>query len=210
MNIAGFNALDLLIMVLLFIGALAGLIRGIAPQLFSLVSIWLGLVVTLWLYKPFSFYILQGMNIPKTGSDTMAFLILFIVFFNAIRLTVKHFSTPPEERKMKKKSKEDPLAEAAKSASQRFVIGPLNMVGGSILGIILTVLWLAILLGVLQFIFQPTEVEVKGFAARMTSNLKSSALLPYLNRVLSMLVTSVSFFVPKNADILKRVLGFLE
>jgi hypothetical protein len=34
--------------------------------------------------------------------------------------------------------------------------------------------------------------------------------LPYFNRVLSMLVTSVSFFVPRNADILKKVLGFLE
>jgi hypothetical protein len=150
------------------------------------------------------------MEIPKTGSDTMAFLILFVVFFNAIRFIIKHFSTPPEERKMKKKSKDDPLAEAAKSATQRFVIGPLNMVGGSIMGIILTILWLAILLGVLQFIFQPTEVEVRGFAARMTSNLKNSALLPYFNRVLGMLVTSVNYFVPSNADILKKVLGFLE
>ena len=28
----------------------------------------------------------------------------------------------------KKKSKEDPLAEAAKSATQRFIIGPLNLI----------------------------------------------------------------------------------
>jgi len=91
------------------------------------------LVVTLWLYKPFSINILQGLGIPTIGSDTMSFLILLFIFVNAFNLGVKALSAPPEERKKKKKSKEDPLAEAAKSASQRFVIGPLNMIGGAVM-----------------------------------------------------------------------------
>lgn len=211
MDIAGLNTLDLLLLVILFIGALVGAVRGMLPQLFSLASIWLGLVVTLWLYKPFSNYILQGLGIPPTGSDTLSFLILFIVFFNAIRLIIKLISTPPEERKQKKKSKEDPLAEAAKSATQRFVIGPLNLLGGAVLGVILVALWMAIILGVMQFLFQPADLPTGGgFSARMTLNLRSSALLPMFNQILAWLVWSVSLFVPKNATILKNVLGLLE
>ena len=211
MDIVGLNTLDLLLLVFLFIGALVGAVRGAVPQLFSLASIWLGLVVTLWLYKPFSNYILQGLGLPPTGSDTLSFLILFVVFFNAIRIIIKLVSTPPEERKQKKKSEIDPLAEAAKSATQRFIIGPLNLLGGAVLGVILMALWMAILLGVMQFLFQPADVPAgAGFSARMSLNLRTSTLLPIFNQILGWLVWSVSFFVPKNATILKKVLGFIE
>jgi len=133
------------------------------------------------------------------------------VFFNAIRIIIKLISTPPEERKQKKKSKEDPLAEAARSATQRFVIGPLNLLGGAVLGVILMALWLAIILGVMQFLFQPADVPAGGgFSARMSLNMRTSALLPVFNQILAWLVWSVSFFVPKNATILKDVLGFIE
>ena len=133
------------------------------------------------------------------------------MFFNAIRIIIKLISTPPEERKQKKKSKEDPLAEAAKSATQRFVVGPLNLLGGAVLGVILMALWLAIILGVMQFLFQPADVPAGGgFSARMSLNMRTSALLPVFNQILAWLVWSVSFFVPRNATILKDVLGFIE
>jgi hypothetical protein len=136
---------------------------------------------------------------------------LFVVFFNAIRIIIKLISTPPEERKRKKKSQEDPLAEAAKSATQRFVIGPLNLLGGAVLGIILVALWLAIILGVMQFLFQPADLPTGGgFSARMSLNMRSSSLLPIFNQILSWLVWSVSFFVPKSATILKDVLGYFQ
>jgi hypothetical protein len=211
MDIAGLNTLDLLLLVILFLGALVGAARGMSPQMFSLASIWLGLVVTLWAYKPFSIYILQGLGIPPTGSDTLSFLLLFIVFFNAIRLIIKLLGTPPEERKRKKISKEDPLAEAAKSATQRFIVGPFTLLGGAVLGVILVALWTAIILGVMQFLFQPANIPTGGgFSAAMSSNMRNSALLPFFNQILGWLVWSVNFFVPKNADILKRVLGLLE
>ena len=211
MDIAGLNTLDLLLLVILFVGALVGAVRGMVPQLFSLASIWLSLVVTLWTYKLFSIHILQGLGLPPTGSDTLSFLLLFVIFFNAIRLVIKLLSTPPEERKLKKQSKEDPLAEAAKSASQRFIIGPLNLIGGVVLGVILVALWMAIILGVMQFLFQPADVPAgRSFTAQMSFNLRTSALLPFFNQILAWLVWSVSFFVPKNADILNRVLGLIE
>jgi Na+-transporting methylmalonyl-CoA/oxaloacetate decarboxylase gamma subunit len=211
MQIVGLNTLDLLLIVILFIGVVVGIIRGALAQIFSIVSIWFGLLVTLWFYKPFSIHILQGVGIPKTGSDTLAFLILLIAFFNGIRFFVKRMSTPPEERKQKKKSKEDPLAEAAKSVTQRFVIGPLNMLGGAVAGFILTGLWITLVLAAIQFIFQPTNIPGQYSGPKgIVTNLRTSTLVPLFNQVLFLLSQSVSLFIPKNADILERVLDFIS
>ncbi|MBN1220576.1 MAG: CvpA family protein [Anaerolineae bacterium] len=212
-QIAGINPLDILIGVLLGVGILIGILRGVLPQLISIISMWLALVATLWLYKPFSVRILQGVGLPALGSDTLAFLILIIVFSVGIGLIIKALSTPPEERKQKKKSKEDPLAEAAKSATQRFVVGPLNMIGGAIMGFILTGLWIALILGLLQFIFQPAEVPLEqagSFTRGITTNMHNSILVPYFNQVLILLFTSVSRFAPRNADILNQLLQLLQ
>ena len=209
MVIAGLNTLDLLLIVILFVGVLIGFIRGAVSQLISAVSIWLGLVVTLWLYKPFSERIIQdSLGIGKVGGDTLAFLILLLVFFNAFRLLVKALSTPPEERKKKKKKdSEDPLAEAAKTTTER-ITGCFNSLGGMAMGFILTTLWIALILGVIQFIFQPTGTDVpySGFSRGLVANLRTSTLRPMFNSVLWALSQSVDLFVPKNADIFKVVL----
>lgn len=208
MTIAGLNNLDLLLIVILFIGALIGLVRGPLPQIISIVSIWLALVVTLWLYKMLSFRILQGLGMGADAADALAFVILLIVSFNGIRLIIRYLTVPPEERKRRKKSKEDPLADAAKSATERFVIGPLSALGGMVMGLILTTLWVAIILGALQFILQDAVFEAGLPKPGLARELKQSVLVAsFFNRVLWLLAQSVDFFIPKNADIFKVVLG---
>ena len=212
MDILGLNTLDLLLLVIILIGALIGLARGTLPQVISLFSIWLALVATLWLYKIFSFRILQGLNMGKTGADTLSFIIILIVSFHAVRLLVKALVTPPEDkRKTKKKSEEDPLAEAAKSASQRFVIGPLNMLGGLAMGVVLTTFWMALILGAAQFLLQPSDVPagVGDFTRRMAGFLNGSTLIPMFNTVLWLVVQSVELFVPRDADILRKVVALI-
>ncbi len=207
MDIAGLNALDLLLIVLLLIGMLLGLTRGALSQIVSAVSIWLGLVATLWLYKTFSFRIFQGLSIGVTASDTLAFLTLLLVFFNAFRLLVKYLTKPPEEKKKKKKSQIDPLAEAAKSASERMA-GIFQLIGGMVMGFVLTTFWLTLILAVIQFIFQPTETTIPytGFAGGLVTNIQTSALVPIFNGLLRALVISLDLFVPRNADILRGVI----
>jgi uncharacterized membrane protein required for colicin V production len=208
MSILGLNNLDLLLIIFLLIGVMIGFVRGIVPQLISIASIWLGLVATLWLYRPFSERIIQdALGMGKTGGDTLAFLILLLVFFNAFRLIVRTLSTPPEERRKRRKDSEDPLAEAAKSFSER-MIGFVNAIGGMILGFILTALWLALLLGVLQFIFQPTATEVpySGFTRGLVTNLRTSALRSWFNSLLWLLSQSLDLFIPRDADIFRTVL----
>jgi hypothetical protein len=153
----------------------------------------------------------SGFGMGKTSADTLAFLILLLVFFNGFRLVVTYLAVPPEERRKKKKSKDDPLADAEPSALQRFVYGPINAVGGMVMGFILTTLWLALILGVLQFIFQPTVADIpySGFSKGLVTNMRTSFLLPIFNMVLRGLVNSVDLFVPKNADILRGVLEFI-
>lgn len=221
MNVLGLNAFDLLLIVVVFVGALIGFVRGFVPQVISLVSIWIGLIATLWLYQPLSNRVLRpetsGFGMNKTPADTLAFLILLIVFFNAFRLIVKYLAVPPEEKRKKRKKKkfqDDPLAEGAPSAMQRFFYGPINAIGGIIMGFILTVLWLSLLLGVLQFIFQPTGAPVPytGFLYGLVTNMKQSTLLPLFNMVLSGLVSSVNLFIPtdvRNDNILKAFLQFI-
>lgn len=207
MSIAGLNNLDLVLIVILFIGILIGLIRGTLPQVVSAISIWLGLIITLWLYKIFSFRILQGLGLGKTASDTMAFIILLIVFFNVVRLVVRYLTVPPEEKKRKKMSKDDPLVEATKSATERFIIGPLNALGGMAMGFVLTTLWLAVILGVLQFILQDALFEAGVPRPGLARQLRQSFLVHgYFNQILWGLSRSLELFIPSSADIFKVVL----
>ncbi len=217
MQIVGLNTLDLLFIVILLVGVLAGFVRGAVSQIVSVVSIWLGLVTTLWLYKMLSERILQpetsGFGMEKTAADVLAFLVLLLVFFNAFRLLVKYLAVPPEakKKKLKKRGKVGVEEEITPSPVQRFIVGPLNALGGLAMGFILTTIWLALLLGVIQFIFQPTDTTIpySGFAAGLVRNLRTSTLLPLFNQVLAAIVQSVSLFVPRNADILKGVLEII-
>lgn len=206
----GLNNLDLLLIVILFVGVMIGFVRGILSQVISIASIWLGLVATLWLYKLFSERIIQdALGLGETGGDTLAFLVLLIVFFNAFRLIVRYLSKPPEERKRRRRQDpDDPLAEAALTFSDR-VAGFFRAIGGMILGFALTTLWIALILGVLQFIFQPTGTDIpySGFTRGLVTNLRGSTLRPLLfNKVLWGLSQSVDLFIPKNADIFRTVL----
>src|SRR5262245_52288390 len=102
MDAIGLNILDLFLLLILFIGLLIGLLRGVMPQFISLLSMWLGLVASLWTYKLLSTNILQGLEFVELGrltSDTIAFLTMLFVFFQAIRLIVKYLIAPPEEKK---------------------------------------------------------------------------------------------------------------
>jgi hypothetical protein len=214
MEFAGLNTLDLLLLLLLFVGMMIGFVRGAVSQIVSMVAIWLGLVVTLWLYQILSERIIREvLPIGKIGGETLAFMFLLAIFFVGFNIIIKKLAVPPEEKKKKrKKDTEDPLAEAAKSTSER-VTGCVNAIGGIAMGLLFTVLWLALLLGVLQFIFQDTGTQVPytGFSRGLVTGMRTSLLMPWFNWVLWGLATSLRLFIPKNADmfevVLQQILG---
>jgi hypothetical protein len=211
MEIYGFNTLDLLLMFILFLGTIIGMLRGPATQLVSAASIWLALLISLWTYRLLSVYIfIESELFSRTSGDALAFAIMFIVLFNGIRLIIRYLTKPPEEKKRKPKKRgqvgpvdDKPLVTPMK----RYVFGPLLLLSGAVLGLILTTVWTAIILGVLQFFFQVDVTQVTGGTGRgLVAQLTSSSLVPYFNNVLFFLVRSLDMFVlDDSADILKRV-----
>lgn len=210
-QILGLNTLDFLLIFLLFIGILIGFVRGLGPQLMSAASIWFGMLVALWLYRPFSNRILQGLEWSKIISDTVAFLVMLFVSFIVIRLIVRYLTKPPEEkvRPIKKKGRVGPVEPPPPSAMQRYVFGPVSTIGSMILGFVLMAVWLAIYLGVAQFFFQAGAFEATGVAQPgIVGQLQSSALIPYFNYILWLLVRSLSLFVfDEGANILEVVVN---
>ncbi len=211
-----FNTLDLFLIFVLFIGVMIGFMRGPTPQIISLASIWFGLLATLWTYRLLSTNILQGLGMGSKPSDIMAFLILLIVFFNLIRLVVKSLATSPEDKKKKQKKKGTvgPI-EDADSAGKRLVGGPVLMLGGMIMGFVLTTIWVSIIFGVMQFTFQVNVSAVPGTGVTvsnvgMTNQIRTSFLMPYFNQVLWVIVKSLELFVlDPTADILSNVVANL-
>ncbi|MCB9078744.1 MAG: CvpA family protein [Anaerolineaceae bacterium] len=211
LQIIGLNTLDLLLLFLVFIGLLIGFFRGVGPQLQSLASIWFGLLLALWLYRPFSNRILQGLELTKLVSDTLSFLLMLFVSYHAIRLIVRYLTKPPEEKvkPIKKKGRVGPVEPPKPSALQRLIVGPVGTVLSMILGVILAIIWIAIFMGVAQFFFQTGAFSTTGVnEPGITNQIQTSTLIPYFNRVLYIIVQSLSLFVlDEGPNILESVVN---
>lgn len=187
------NELDLLIALILVLGTLSGLIRGAGKLLISLLSLWLSLIISLWLFKPLSDIIIGGMvekmsiQMSTAARDILAFLALLILISNLISLVVNLTTVPPEERKRKRTSD---LEEIVEKGTQRFIIGPLNYLGGLVLGFVWTVFWLSLLLAMVQFALSAAPDSA------LAATVHSSLLIGIFNNVLGYVYLSIKFFIP--------------
>ncbi|HMQ51064.1 MAG TPA: CvpA family protein [Anaerolineae bacterium] len=193
----GLNSFDLILIIVLFIGLLIGFVRGVGPQAASLASIWFGLLIALYLYRPFSNYILQGLEWSSVLSDTLSFMAMLFVSFHTVRLIVRYLTKAPEDkvRPIKRKGRVGPVDPPKPTLFKRLVVGPVGTISSMLLGLLLTILWTAIVLGIMQFFFQTGAFEQGNAQPGLTGQLQSSALVPYFNRVLWLLVRSLSLFV---------------
>lgn len=211
-----FNELDAILIIILFLGCIFGMTRGAMPQFISAVSIWLGLVLALWIYTPLSRSLIRGLFqswAPQT-TDAIAFFCLFVVFSFFVRLVVTYVIFPPadEEKRLKaeKKRRERREQEGIEEPFiQRFVFGPLNLIGGLILGFVLTTFWWAIILGMLQFVLQPDLLQgFSSFMLNVAGQLQRSYLVDNLfNSTLYWLLSSIRLFAPPPGTIFSPVDG---
>ncbi|MDM8532738.1 CvpA family protein [Anaerolineales bacterium HSG25] len=217
MILFGLNELDLLLIIALIMVGMYGATRGAAPQIISAISIWLGMIVALWLYLPLSRRIIKGVfqGWSSNVSDTLAFFILFVVFFWAFKMIINYLVFPPDsaEQKMKAEAKRRKKREREgiqEPAMQRFVIGPLNLIIGFIMGILLAILWWAIALGMMQFIMQNPDLLPVGALKSFAFKLQTSYLVnTVLNPTLYYLALSVSLFIPARATLLTDLLNVI-
>jgi uncharacterized membrane protein required for colicin V production len=199
-----FNALDFLLVFFLLVGALWGLLRGAGKLLIGLFSLYVGLVVALWLYRPLADFfrdLLPEMSV--SGSQALAFVIILFVSVNGISYLTRVFATPPEERKRKQRSD---LQEAVAEGGQRFLTGPLNQLLGLILGIVVAVVWISVILAALQFVLR-SGLPVSG-VGEFRRQLETSTLVPWFNYALSLIYSAVSFWIP--GDVPNIFSGLLE
>jgi hypothetical protein len=188
-----FNALDYLLIFFLLVGALWGLLRGAGKLFIGLFSLYVGLVIALWLYRPLSEFfrdLMPAMSVQ--GSQALAFVLLLFVLVNGISLVTRFFSTPPEERKRKKRSD---LQEAVAGGGQRFLTGPLNQLVGLVLGIVVAIVWISLISASVQFVFRSGLPVGWGLGA-FRAQLEASTLIPWFNYALALIYSAVSFWIP--------------
>ena len=189
-----FGPLDFLLILILILGTVWGLLRGMTKVLIGLFSLYVGLILSLWLYQPLANYLrslLVGMSV--SGSEALAFVFLLLVLVNGFSFFTEYFSTPPEERKRKKRGE---VQEAVAQTGRRFLTGFLSQVGGLLVGFVVTVVWISLLLAILQFIVQFQWPVADGMRFAFQGELATSALKPTFNQILTIIYRSVKIWVP--------------
>ena len=189
-----FNMLDYLLLFLLVMGSLWGLLAGAGRLLVGLFSLYVGLVISLLLYQPLAGFLrdlLPGMSI--TGSESLAFVFLLLTFVNGLSFVTRYFGTPPEERRKKKRGR---VQEAVAKEGTRFLTGPLNQLGGLVVGFVVTIVWLSIMMAVFQFAVKAGWPTANSVRAAVEQQISTSALLWMSNYALYLIYRSVSIWVP--------------
>ena len=172
-------------------------------QIMGLFSAWLGLIICLWLYIPFSRRILMGMFGKASDAtanpvvfDTVSFVLLLILFATIVQVIFIQTTKSPEEKK--DTSGKDFTEKANKKNSFNF----LNVLGGLVTGFIVTAVWLSIFMAPVQYV-----VFAAG-SSSLQNALRQSFLMPYFQLVLFGIYTSIKFFIPEQLPIIFS--SFLE
>lgn len=188
------NYVDILIGIILLFGVIFGAIRGGGKQMVGIVSLWLSLIVSLWLYDPLSDKILAGIfeGASKVVLDSFSFVMLMIFFTGAVQIIFIISSTAPEEKLQKTSKKIDDLMEEAEKGGSAGSV--LNAIAGLITGFIVTILWLSISVALVRYIVFNSNVSPNLRYSMQTSN-----LLQYTNQVLEWLFLSIKYFIPREA-----------
>ncbi len=184
------NYFDMLLILFLFVGMVLGAVRGFVRQFFGLLSVWLAIVIDLWLYRPFSDLILRGSFPDASGAvmDSFAFIILIVVLAVLLNLVFIFTSTSPEERR--KRSKRD-LNQMLDDANKNYGGSIFKALSGAIMGIIVAAFWISVAVTILQYLS-----SAGGIATTVSANIASSQLVPFFKVSMLLIFESVKFFTP--------------
>jgi uncharacterized membrane protein required for colicin V production len=197
MTALNLNSLDVLLLLVLMLGATYASLQGITRLLISVFCLYLSLVLALLLYLPLANF-LQRL-IPAfsvVGSQALAFAFILFTVFNATNFLTR-FATPSEEERRRRTTPlPDTLSDmSARALLQRFVVGPLAIMVSFAIGLLISVATLSLIMAVVQHILV-TDAAVGG--GIMRQNLRTSALLPMFNSVLLTLYRAVDIWLPSS------------
>jgi hypothetical protein len=127
--------------------------------------------------------------LSQSASQGLAFIVILVVFVNALILLTRLLSTPAEDRKRKDLRDVQDIIE---QDEKRKRADPLSQLGGLILGFILTLIWISLVMGVVQFILRASGQMGGG----LLNLIHTSALVPMFNLVLFFFYRAVAFWMP--------------
>ena len=73
------ETIDWIIVVVLALGFIAGIVRGLIRQAFSLGGIIAGVICGAFLYKPFSGFLLNGLNMTEKVAQVLSFIVILLL-----------------------------------------------------------------------------------------------------------------------------------
>jgi hypothetical protein len=202
------NWVDLLLFLIVIGTMLWGMFRGAVRQLIGLLGLYVAIVASLWLYP--SLAILVGRLMPKlseSGRETVAFLFLFIFTSNVVSATVRFAVVPPspEERKRKKPPGKEGVTGALAKTTQRFILAPLNLLGGMVFAFISVCVWISLVTGVLRYGLAVPWLAYDGIRAFVFQGILESGLADLFDQVLYIVYASVSPWVPRTGGELPAI-----
>ena len=189
------NELDVLLLLLLMLGATYAALQGIVRLLISVFCLYLSLVLALLLYLPLADFLRR--LIPAfslVGSQAIAFAFILFQVYNATTILTR-FATPSAEERRRRGGQPAVMPDdmSGRALLQRFVIGPLTTVVSFAIGLLVSAAALSLILAVIQHVVQ-TDVVIGGPGLRQ--NHRTSALMPMFNLVLYNLYRAVDIWVP--------------
>lgn len=199
------NWLDLLLFLTVIGTMLWGMSQGVVAQFIGLVGLYIATVASLWLYPSFAIFV--GALMPKlseSGRETIAFLFLFILISNIVSAMMRSvFVTSPEERKRRRPR--EGMKEAMAKTAQRFVLAPLNLLGGMVFALISACVWISLVAAVLRYSLAVPWLAYDGVRVFLLEGFLQSRLISLSDAGLRIIYTSVSPWVPRTGGELPAI-----
>ena len=191
------NWVDLLLFLIVVGTMLWGMFRGVVRQLIGLLGLYVAIVASLWLYPGLA--VLIGRLLPNLTPNvqaTIAFLFLFTLISNIFSALLRSLLViPPEERKLKKPR--GGMKEAMSKTAQRFILAPLNLLGGMVFAFISVCVWISLIMAVLRYALAVPWLAYDGVRAFVLQGILESRLSGLFDQVLYIAYSSVSPLVPR-------------
>jgi hypothetical protein len=189
------NGFDFLIFGFIVFGSLLGFFQGVLRQVINLVSIYVAIVVALFLYRPFGSalgLIAPGMSVNARETLAFAFILVFIntfVTFNARDLTI---DPKPAKEGIEAGIVQSPVTRL----SRRFLLAPLNVLGGLAFGFISSCVWVGLVVILVRFIMQEPWPGYDVIRVLIVNGLRTSALAQFAEWPIIVIRDSVQIWMP--------------
>jgi uncharacterized membrane protein required for colicin V production len=184
------NGFDFLIFGFIIFGSLLGFFQGVLRQVISLVSIYIAIVIALFLYRPFGSAL--GLIAPGMGvnaRETLAFAIILVLINTFVTFNARDLTIDP------KPAKEGIEAELEQSLvgrlSRRFILAPANHLGGMVFGFISSCVWVSLIIIMIRFVMQVPWPGYDGIRMLIVTGLQTSALAQFAEWPIMLIRNSV-------------------